>query len=234
VLDRRRRLGLRDEPRAEVRLVGQRRRDDLQRHDAVEPELRRAVHDTHAAAPGEPLDAVVDEDVARRELGHVRPTSSGLWCIPRFASQGSAPMTKTLYTARATADGGRTGRTRTDDGALDVTLVIPRELGGDGSEGTNPEQLFAVGYSSCFLSALKLVSGKREVPADDARVTAAVSLHPDGRGFKLSVGLDVTMPGVDAETAAKMVSTAHQVCPYSNATRDNIDVTLTLEGEPVH
>ena len=142
-------------------------------------------------------------------------------------------MTRVLYTAQATATGGRVGRAHTSDGALDVTLVVPNELGGDGSDGTNPEQLFAAGYAACFLSALKLVAGKREVPADDAQVASEVSLLPDGRGFKLAVGLDVTMPGVDPATAAKLVSTAHEVCPYSNATRDNIEVALTVDGEPV-
>jgi Ohr subfamily peroxiredoxin len=139
-------------------------------------------------------------------------------------------MSDALYTARATATGGRTGRARTPDGALDVGLVMPRELGGDGGAGTNPEQLFAAGYSACFLSALKLVAGKRGVDAEDAEVTADVAIHPDGRGFKLSVALDVALPGVDPETASKVVEAAHQVCPYSNATRDNIDVDLSVRG----
>jgi Ohr subfamily peroxiredoxin len=138
-------------------------------------------------------------------------------------------MPDALYTAQATATGGRVGRARSSDGALDVGLVVPAELGGDaGAPGTNPEQLFAAGYAACFLSALKLVAGKRGVQADDATVDADVALHSEGRGFKLAVALRVAMPGVEREQATKLVETAHQVCPYSNATRDNIDVALEV------
>ena len=137
-------------------------------------------------------------------------------------------MTDSLYTARAHATGGRTGgHATTDDGRLDVGIEIPGELGGSG-DGTNPEQLFAAGYAACFLSALKLVAGKRQVPADDASVDSEVHLLREGRGFKLAVTLNVSMPGVEREQAEKLVETAHQVCPYSNATRGNIEVDLSL------
>jgi Ohr subfamily peroxiredoxin len=144
-------------------------------------------------------------------------------------------MTKVLYTAEATVTGGRQeGHGRTSDGLLEVELRPPPELGGDGS-GTNPEQLFAVGYASCFESALSLVARRERVEAGDATVRSRVSLHPtEERGFKLSVELDVDLPGAeDAAQAARIVSTAHKVCPYSNATRGNIDVTLTANGEPL-
>jgi len=139
-------------------------------------------------------------------------------------------MADALYTARAHATGGRTGGgVKTDDGKLDVPIEPPTEIGGSG-EGTNPEQLFAAGYAACFLSALKLVSAKREVPADDASVYADVDLLSEGRGFGLAVSLRVTMPGVEQEQAQKMAENAHEVCPYSNATRGNIDVDLSVEA----
>jgi lipoyl-dependent peroxiredoxin len=107
-------------------------------------------------------------------------------------------------------------------------MVPPPELGGPGTEGTNPEQLFALGYAACFLSALTLVAGKRGVDASDATVTADVSLGTQGRGFVLAVALKVAWPGVDREQAQKFVEVAHEVCPYSNATRNNIEVELEL------
>ena len=138
-----------------------------------------------------------------------------------------------LYVASATATGGRAGKAVTSDGSLEVTVVPPPELGGPGTPGTNPEQLFAAGYSSCFLSALTLVAGKREVDASDATITADVSLLSEGRGFKLAVALKVHWPSVDREQAEKFMEIAHQVCPYSNATRGNIDVDLViLESAP--
>jgi Ohr subfamily peroxiredoxin len=138
-----------------------------------------------------------------------------------------------LYVASATATGGRAGKAVTSDGSLEVTLVPPPELGGPGTPGTNPEQLFAAGYSSCFLSALTLVAGKRGIDASDATITADVSLLSEGRGFKLAVSLGVHWPSVDREQAEKFMEIAHQVCPYSNATRDNIDVDLqVLESAP--
>jgi Ohr subfamily peroxiredoxin len=134
-----------------------------------------------------------------------------------------------LYTAIATAS-GRDGRAVTSDKKLDVTLARPAELGGDGA-GTNPEQLFAAGYSACFASALGLVAGKQKVDLSDASVTAEVGLNPNGSGgFALSVTLRVELPeNVPAEKGRELVEAAHQVCPYSNATRGNIPVELVIE-----
>ena len=144
-------------------------------------------------------------------------------------------MAKTLYTAAASVTGGRDkGHGRTDDGALDVDLRIPAALGGPGG-GTNPEQLFAIGFAACFESALGVVARRERAEAADATVASRVNLHPtEDRGFKLSVELDVTLPTVeDPATAARIVEAAHKVRPYSHATRSNIDVTLTANGRPV-
>ena len=134
-----------------------------------------------------------------------------------------------LYTAIATAS-GRDGRAVSSDKKLDVTLARPKELGGDGA-GTNPEQLFAAGYSACFASALGLVAGKEKVDISDAAVTAEVGLNANGSGgFGLSVTLRVELPeDVPAEKGRELVEAAHQVCPYSNATRGNIPVELVIE-----
>lgn len=140
---------------------------------------------------------------------------------------------KVLYTASATVTGGRDeGHGETSDGTLVVDLRLPAEMGGQGG-GTNPEQLFAVGYAACFEGAVKVVARRMKLDADDVSIASTVNLHPTPeRGFKLSVGLDVTLPQVtDAAQAKEIVTTAHQVCPYSNATRGNIDVTLTANGE---
>ena len=139
-------------------------------------------------------------------------------------------MTKTLYTAQATVSGGRAnGHGATSDGALEVDLRLPAEMGGAGG-GTNPEQLFAVGYAACFEGALGVVARRLKADADDATIESKVHLHPtEERGFKLSVELDVTLPSIeDTATAVEVVRAAHQVCPYSNATRGNIEVTLTV------
>jgi osmotically inducible protein OsmC len=132
-----------------------------------------------------------------------------------------------LYTAVATATGdGRNGEARTDDGQLAVDLAVPKEMGGAGG-ATNPEQLFAVGYAACFHSALKLVAGRSKAKINDTAVTAEVSINPtDGGGFQLAVALHAEIGGVDQETADSLVEQAHQVCPYSNATRGNIEVTV--------
>ncbi|MPY10096.1 organic hydroperoxide resistance protein [Arthrobacter bussei] len=132
-----------------------------------------------------------------------------------------------LYTAVATATGdGRNGEARTDDGQLAVDLAVPKEMGGAGG-ATNPEQLFAVGYAACFHSALKLVAGRSKAKISDTAVTAEVSINPtDGGGFQLAVALHAEIGGVDQETADSLVEQAHQVCPYSNATRGNIEVTV--------
>ncbi|MCW2240119.1 organic hydroperoxide resistance protein [Azospirillum canadense] len=134
------------------------------------------------------------------------------------------------YRAEATATGGRDGRAKTADGALDVRLTTPKELGGGGGDGNNPEQLFAAGYSACFLGAMKFVAGqeKMQVPADTT-VTATVGIGPRSEGgFGLEVDLKIAMPGVDRAKAEALVEKAHQVCPYSNATRNNVPVRLQV------
>jgi Ohr subfamily peroxiredoxin len=134
-----------------------------------------------------------------------------------------------LYTAVATATHGRDGRAFTNDGKVDVKLAPPVEMGGNG-EGTNPEQLFAAGYAACFGSALGLVGRQAKVDVSDAAVTAEVGIGKQGQGFGLKVTLRVELPDtVDEVTGRKLVETAHQVCPYSNATRGNIDVDLVIE-----
>ncbi|MFR0352924.1 organic hydroperoxide resistance protein [Streptomyces sediminimaris] len=134
-----------------------------------------------------------------------------------------------LYTAVATATHGRDGRAFTNDGKVDVKLAPPVELGGSG-EGTNPEQLFAAGYAACFGSALGLVGRQAKVDVSDAAVTAEVGIGKQGEGFGLKVTLRVELPDtVDEPTGRKLVETAHQVCPYSNATRGNIEVDLVIE-----
>lgn len=138
---------------------------------------------------------------------------------------------KILYTTQATATGGREGAAKTADGVLDVKLSTPKEMGGSGGDGTNPEQLFACGYSACFLGALKFVAGKAKVhiPAE-ATVTGKVSFGPrdDGQGFGLEVELIIDVPGLDKAQVKEFVDQAHIVCPYSDATRGNIPVTLTI------
>jgi Ohr subfamily peroxiredoxin len=144
-------------------------------------------------------------------------------------------MANTLYTAEAHVTGGRAeGHGRTSDGALEVDLRIPAEMGGPGG-GTNPEELFAVGYAACFEGALGVVGRRAKADTSDAAIESKVSLSPDGAGgFILGVELDVTLPGVsDADTAVDLVRAAHKVCPYSNATRGNIDVVLTANGAAV-
>jgi lipoyl-dependent peroxiredoxin len=139
---------------------------------------------------------------------------------------------KVLYTAQATATGGREGRGTSSDKALDVKLSTPKALGGPGGDGTNPEQLFAAGYAACFLSAMKLVSGmmKTPIPADSS-ITADVSIGPNEQGgFGLAVKLNVSTPGMDQAAAEAVVTKAHEVCPYSNATRGNIPVELAVNA----
>ena len=134
-----------------------------------------------------------------------------------------------LYTAESRANGGRDGRATSSDKALDVALSTPAQLGGAGGAGTNPEQLFAAGYAACFLSAMKFVAApmKLALPAD-ASVTAQVDIGPNDRGgFGLAVRLQVSTPGMDAASAAAVVAKAHEVCPYSNATRGNIEVAIS-------
>jgi osmotically inducible protein OsmC len=134
------------------------------------------------------------------------------------------------YRTAATANGGRDGRTRTEDGKLDLQLSTPKELGGTGGEGTNPEQLFASGYAACFLSALKVAAHqlKLQVPTGAAvTATVGIGMRSEG-GFGLEVELAATLPGVERDEARRLVEAAHQTCPYSNATRGNIDVRLSV------
>ena len=143
-------------------------------------------------------------------------------------------MAKILYTAHAHVTGGRDGHGRTTNGDLEVDLRRPTELGGTGG-GTNPEELFAVGYAACFESALGAVARRRTIDAGEVSIDSAVSLLPTGDGgYKLEVTLDVQLPSVeDPATAAELIHAAHLVCPYSNATRGNIDVTLLHDGKPI-
>ncbi|HVJ37101.1 MAG TPA: organic hydroperoxide resistance protein [Stenotrophomonas sp.] len=140
-----------------------------------------------------------------------------------------ASPTTVLYTAHATATGGREGRAVSSDQALDVQLSTPRELGGAGGAGTNPEQLFAAGYSACFIGAMKAVSAREKIklPAEPT-IEGSVGIGQIPGGFGLAVELKIAVPGMEREQLQALVDAAHQVCPYSNATRGNIDVTLTL------
>ena len=138
-------------------------------------------------------------------------------------------LEKTLYVAHATATGGRDGRAVSSDAQLDVALATPRELGGAGGAGTNPEQLFAAGYAACFIGALKVVAAKEKValPADTS-IAADVGIGPLPTGFGLEVTLSVSVPGVARALVESLVEKAHVVCPYSNATRGNVDVRLNI------
>jgi Ohr subfamily peroxiredoxin len=143
-------------------------------------------------------------------------------------------MSKAIYTAEAHVTGGRAeGHGKTSDGELEVDLRLPAEMGGQGG-GTNPEELFAVGYAACFEGALGAVARREKLEVGDVAIDSKVSLHPGPeRTFVLSVELDVTLPSVEGDAAADLVREAHKVCPYSNATRGNIDVTLTANGAAV-
>jgi lipoyl-dependent peroxiredoxin len=144
----------------------------------------------------------------------------------------TSPTRAAIYTAKAHVTGGRAqGHGRTSDGMLEVDLRSPTEMGGEGG-GTNPEELFAVGYAACFESALGAVARRRKLEAGDIAIDSEVSLHPnEDRGFQLGVVLAVTLPSiVDEETAVELVKAAHLVCPYSNATRGNVEVILTANG----
>jgi Ohr subfamily peroxiredoxin len=143
-------------------------------------------------------------------------------------------MAQVLYTAHARVTGGRDGHGRSADGELDVYLRVPTEMGGGGG-GTNPEELFAVGYAACFESALGVIARRRHLNAGDVTIDSAVDLFPthDG-GFNIAVTLDVALPSVeDRDTAVQLIRGAHEVCPYSNATRGNVNVDLLLGGEPI-
>lgn len=138
---------------------------------------------------------------------------------------------KILYTAEAVVEGGRAGHGRTSDGRLDVDLSVPEGLGGKGGTGTNPEQLFAVGYAACFQSAFLNVANGRKLDTAGSRITSRVSLGPTGHGgMTLAVALDLHAPNLPLAEAADLMERAHELCPYSNATRGNIDVALTIDG----
>ena len=134
------------------------------------------------------------------------------------------------YSTRATAKGGRDGNARSEDGKVDVKLSTPKELGGAGGPGTNPEQLIAAGYSACFIGAMKVAGAQLKVKIpDDTTVTATIGIGPRSEGgFGITAALSVNLPGLSREQAQKVVETAHQICPYSNATRNNVDVGLTI------
>ncbi|QDE40337.1 organic hydroperoxide resistance protein [Luteibacter pinisoli] len=141
---------------------------------------------------------------------------------------------KVLYTAHAEVAGGREGHGETSDGQVKVDLRLPKEMGGNGG-GTNPEQLFAIGYAACFEGAVRFVAGQKKVKVDGASVKSSVGIGPrEGSGFAINAKLEVSLPGVDDATAHDIVKTAHeQVCPYSHATRGNIDVEITVNGKAV-
>ena len=139
---------------------------------------------------------------------------------------------KTLYTAEALATGeGRNGHVRSTDGRVDLDVAVPKEMGGTG-DGSNPEQLFAAGYAACFHSALLGVARQRKISVADSAIGASVSIGPlDGGGYTLAVQLEASLPGVERAVAQELVEAAHQVCPYSNATRGNIEVTVAVVEE---
>ena len=138
-------------------------------------------------------------------------------------------LEKVLYTATATATGGRTGTATSSDGKLKVDLSTPRELGGAGGDGTNPEQMFAAGYAACFIGAMKAVGARQKLKVpDDVSITAEVGIGPIPAGFGIQVAMRISLPGIERAQAEALVAAAHQVCPYSNATRGNIDVSLTV------
>jgi len=138
---------------------------------------------------------------------------------------------KTLYTAVATATGGRSGHVESSDGIVAFDLAVPMEMGGPGNTGTNPEQLFASGYASCFGSALDYIANQRKITTGNVRVTAKVSIGPnDTIGFGLATELDIFVPALDQTDAEALVADAYAVCPYSNATRGNMEVTLVTHG----
>jgi len=141
-------------------------------------------------------------------------------------------MAKVLYTAKARVTGGRNGHGRTADGELDVDLRMPKEMGGEGG-GTNPEELFAIGWSACFESAIAAVARRRHLDVGEVTIDSAINLFPLGDGtFNLSASLDISIPSIgERNEAVELIREAHQVCPYSNATRGNIDVELLLDGQ---
>ena len=146
----------------------------------------------------------------------------------------AVPLRKVLYSAEAVVEGGRSGHGRTSDGRVDVQFSVPEGMSGEGGPGTNPEQLFAVGYGACFQSALLSVAHGRKLDASDSTITSRVGIGPTGQGgFNLQVSLDLHAPNLSPDDAAELMTRAHQLCPYSNATRGNIEVTLSVDGTPI-
>ena len=144
----------------------------------------------------------------------------------------TSELRKVLYTAEATAEGGRDGRAQSSDGRLEVELDVPAEMGGSGGAGTNPEQLFAAGWAGCFQTVLIGLAATRELDLTGSRVTARIGLGPrSGGGFGLSAALDLDAPEITRAESAELIGEAHQLCPYSRATRRNIEVSLTVAGE---
>jgi osmotically inducible protein OsmC len=143
-------------------------------------------------------------------------------------------LSKILYTAEAVTEGGRAGHGRTTDGRLDLQLSVPQDMGGQGGPGTNPEQLFALGYAACFQSALLAVAQGRHLDASDSQITARVGIGPTGQGgFGLQVALDLHAPQLSPAEAVALMARADQRCPYSNATRGNIGVALSVDGRSI-
>ena len=152
----------------------------------------------------------------------------------RGCKMTAKPLSKVLNTAEATVQGGRAGHGRTADGRVDVELSVPEDMGGQGGPGTNPEQLFAVGYAACFQSALLGVAQGRQLDASDSLIRSRVGIGPTGHGgFGLQVALDLTAPHLSPAEAADLMARADRRCPYSNATRGNIQVTLTVDGRSI-
>ncbi len=144
------------------------------------------------------------------------------------AAQTQRPE-KILYTAIAEATGGREGTVKSNDGALDFPLTTPKELGGAGTFGVNPEQMFAAGYAACFIGALKVVSGQEKIKLpEDTKIAGEVGIGPITGGYNIAVTLNISLPGLEASAANDLIAKAHKVCPYSNATRGNVDVDLKL------
>lgn len=140
---------------------------------------------------------------------------------------------KTMYSTRAKAQAGRAGHVESEDGKLSLDLSVPTSMGGPGGDGTNPEQLFAGGYAACFHSAMQFIAGQKKIDLSGSSVTGEVGIgeRPDGPGFALAVTLDIDLPSLPQADADELVQTAHAVCPYSNATRGNIDVQLKVSGK---
>jgi lipoyl-dependent peroxiredoxin len=181
-----------------------------------------------------PAGALILGSVSRSVLSHspvpVLIARAGPTLVHPATEKGNDVIEKILYTAEATAEGGRDGHARTSDGRLDVELDVPTEMGGSGGRGTNPEQLFAVGYAACFQSALLRIAAQQKHDLTGSKITARVGIGPEHEGgFGLAVALDLDAPELDHETAATLMERAHEVCPYSRATRGNVDVTLTVQ-----